>query len=179
MHAWQQCRAHQVSGPRPARRSTDGGAACAAQVDDATLEVTELPVRRWTQDYKEFLEGLIKPEGDRAGAPVLADYREHHSDADVHFSLQLLPGQMGPALAAGLHARFKLTTKVSCGACAAACCALRVLHSRPEPSWRCLAACMHAWAGQQGCAARAMACSDTACEQTAPADVIQLGSDCI
>ena len=89
-----------------------------AQVDDATLDVTELPVRKWTQDYKEFLEGLIRPpEGDKAGgAPVLADYREHHSDADVHFSLQLLPGQMGPALAAGLHAKFKLTTKISCGA---------------------------------------------------------------
>ena len=86
------------------------------QVDDATLEVTELPVRKWTQDYKEFLEALIKPEGDKAGAPVLADYREHHSDADVHFSLQLLPGQMEPALAAGLHAKFKLTTKMSCGA---------------------------------------------------------------
>ena len=28
----------------------------------ATLEVTELPVRKWTQDYKEFLETLIKPE---------------------------------------------------------------------------------------------------------------------
>ena len=88
---------------------------CAAQVDDTTLDVTELPVRKWTQDYKEFLEGLIKPEGDKAGPPVLADYREHHSDADVHFSLQLLPGQMEPCMAAGLHAKFKLTTKMSCG----------------------------------------------------------------
>ena len=26
------------------------------------MQVTELPVRRWTQDYKEFLEGLIKPD---------------------------------------------------------------------------------------------------------------------
>ena len=60
----------------------------ALQVDDTTLNVTELPVRKWTQDYKEFLEGLIKPE-DKAGPAVLADYREHHSDADVHFSLQV------------------------------------------------------------------------------------------
>lgn len=28
------------------------------------MQVTELPVRRWTQDYKEFLEGLIKPENN-------------------------------------------------------------------------------------------------------------------
>ena len=60
----------------------------ALQVDDMTLDVTELPVRKWTQDYKEFLEGLIKPE-EKAGPAVLADYREHHSDADVHFSLQV------------------------------------------------------------------------------------------
>ncbi len=88
------------------------------QVDDTTLEITELPVRKWTQDYKEFLEGLIKPE-EKAGPAVLADYREHHSDADVHFTLQLLPGQMDACLAAGLHAKFKLTNKMSCGARAA------------------------------------------------------------
>ena len=63
----------------------------ALQVDDTTLDVTELPVRKWTQDYKEFLEGLIKPE-EKAGPAVLADYREHHSDADVHFSLQVRCG---------------------------------------------------------------------------------------
>ena len=85
------------------------------QVDDTTLDVTELPIRKWTQDYKEFLEGLIKPE-EKAGPAILADYREHHSDADVHFSLQLLPGQMAPCLAAGLHAKFKLQSKISCGA---------------------------------------------------------------
>jgi DNA topoisomerase II len=33
-----------------------------AQVDEGTLEITELPVRKWTQDYKEFLEELVKPE---------------------------------------------------------------------------------------------------------------------
>ncbi len=34
----------------------------AAQVDDGTVDVTELPVRKWTQDYKEYLESLIKPD---------------------------------------------------------------------------------------------------------------------
>ncbi len=33
-----------------------------AQVGDRTLEILELPVRKWTQDYKEFLEGLVRPE---------------------------------------------------------------------------------------------------------------------
>lgn len=27
-------------------------------VDNTTLRITELPIRRWTQDYKDFLESL-------------------------------------------------------------------------------------------------------------------------
>lgn len=27
-------------------------------VDNTTLRITELPIRRWTQDYKEFLESI-------------------------------------------------------------------------------------------------------------------------
>ena len=38
------------------------------QRDATTLEVTELPIRKWTQDYKEFLETLIKPEDKSAPA---------------------------------------------------------------------------------------------------------------
>ena len=37
------------------------------QTGEATLEVTELPVGRWTQDYKDFLEGLARPK-DKAEA---------------------------------------------------------------------------------------------------------------
>lgn len=29
------------------------------EVDETTLKITELPIRRWTQDYKEFLESII------------------------------------------------------------------------------------------------------------------------
>lgn len=40
------------------------------QRDATTLEVTELPIRKWTQDYKEFLETLIKPEDKNAPALI-------------------------------------------------------------------------------------------------------------
>lgn len=45
------------------------------QRDVTTLEVTELPIRKWTQDYKEFLETLIKPEDKNSPAliEVLSD----------------------------------------------------------------------------------------------------------
>ena len=46
------------------------------QRDATTLEVMELPIRKWTQDYKEFLETLIKPEDKNAPAliEVLSDF---------------------------------------------------------------------------------------------------------
>ena len=50
---------------------------------------------RWTQDYKEFLETLIKPEDK--GAALLTDYREHHSGSHVHFTLQVSLCSMLPA----------------------------------------------------------------------------------
>ena len=33
-------------------------------IDGETLEVTELPVGTWTQNYKEFLEGLLQTFSD-------------------------------------------------------------------------------------------------------------------
>lgn len=32
------------------------------QIGPNTIEITELPVRKWTQDYKEFLDTLLRPQ---------------------------------------------------------------------------------------------------------------------
>ena len=40
-------------------------------VDDDELEITELPLGKWTKDYKEFLEKLIN-DGK------IEDIREYH-----------------------------------------------------------------------------------------------------
>ena len=29
------------------------------QIDDTSVEITELPIRKWTEQYKEFLESCI------------------------------------------------------------------------------------------------------------------------
>lgn len=29
------------------------------EINETTLRITELPIRRWTQDYKEFLESIM------------------------------------------------------------------------------------------------------------------------
>jgi hypothetical protein len=43
---------------------------CLKQTSDSSAEVLELPVRRWTQDYKEFLEAMVRPE-DKAEVQCL------------------------------------------------------------------------------------------------------------
>lgn len=57
------------------------------QLSETSIEVTELPVRKWTQDYKEWLETLIKPE-DKNEAPLLVDYKEAHTDQRVGLGLR-------------------------------------------------------------------------------------------
>ena len=83
------------------------------QIDDTTLEISELPVRKWTQDYKEFLEDLVKPE-DKNAQPLITEYKEHHTDVTVKFLVTLTEEKMREVLAAGLHNKFKLTSKISC-----------------------------------------------------------------
>ncbi len=47
---------------------------------DRQLRVSELPVGVWTQDYKEFLDSLIKNEAVKAEQTnLLRNYTEHHT----------------------------------------------------------------------------------------------------
>ena len=43
------------------------------QLENGDFMITELPLRKWTQDYKEFLEGMVKPEDN--ATPLVADYK--------------------------------------------------------------------------------------------------------
>eukprot|EP00250_Pteridium_aquilinum_P019523 c24465_g1_i1 orf=369-4922(-) len=81
-------------------------------VDETTLRVTELPVRKWTQDYKEFLESMMSPT-DKIKEPFIKDYREHNTDTRVNFEVQLSENNMANALAEGIPKKFKLTTTLS------------------------------------------------------------------
>eukprot|EP00451_Oxyrrhis_marina_P028882 CAMPEP_0204363316 /NCGR_PEP_ID=MMETSP0469-20131031/40281_1 /ASSEMBLY_ACC=CAM_ASM_000384 /TAXON_ID=2969 /ORGANISM="Oxyrrhis marina" /LENGTH=1309 /DNA_ID=CAMNT_0051352055 /DNA_START=28 /DNA_END=3957 /DNA_ORIENTATION=- len=89
--------------------------------ESLTLNITELPVKKWTQDYREFLmdnmevqdkaavrraKAASKKSGDgEEAAPVddgskpalFKDMREHHSHNSVHFELVLSEQQMKEA----------------------------------------------------------------------------------
>lgn len=67
---------------------------------------------KWTQDYKEFLETLLKPE-NKEERPSISDYKEHHTDTTVLFRITVTPDQLREAQDVGLMKKFKLTTSVA------------------------------------------------------------------
>ncbi|ORY32816.1 DNA topoisomerase [Naematelia encephala] len=80
------------------------------KISDTTVEITELPVRKWTQDYKEMLEEMTTGT-DKVPATV-KDYEEHHTDLAVHFKVHMSEAAMKAAETEGLEKRFKMTTTI-------------------------------------------------------------------
>eukprot|EP00752_Nemacystus_decipiens_P012396 g10983.t1 len=104
------------------------------RVDDTTVEITELPVRKWTQDYKQFLESLLvgaedaksketkgKGKGkagdkDKEKTPTrcIKDFKENHTDTSVHFTVTMSMDDLDALEKGdGLYKYFKLETTVS------------------------------------------------------------------
>ncbi|KAI4845057.1 type II DNA topoisomerase [Aureobasidium sp. EXF-8845] len=74
--------------------------------DANTVEVTELPVRFWTQDFKAHLEEIIKAEKTPS---FIKDYSEYNTPEKVHFIITLDDKGMKVALDKGLEDQFKLS----------------------------------------------------------------------
>ncbi|WWD03111.1 hypothetical protein V865_001158 [Kwoniella europaea PYCC6329] len=83
------------------------------KIDDKTIEITELPIRKWTQDFKEMIEEMTT--GTDKVPATIKDYEEHHTESTVHFKLHLNEANMKAAEAEGLDKRFKMTTTLSTG----------------------------------------------------------------
>ncbi len=80
------------------------------QLDDTTLQISELPIGTWTQSYKELLEGMLL--GTEKVPVAIKDYKEHHTDTTVSFTITLTEDQMRDALAVGLDKKFKIETSI-------------------------------------------------------------------
>eukprot|EP00927_Polykrikos_kofoidii_P034300 TRINITY_DN29120_c0_g1_i1.p1 TRINITY_DN29120_c0_g1~~TRINITY_DN29120_c0_g1_i1.p1 ORF type:complete len:1271 (-),score=344.83 TRINITY_DN29120_c0_g1_i1:123-3935(-) len=76
-----------------------------------SLEITELPVRRWTQDYKEFLQGMLSTEGPGTGQ--IEDMKEYHTEGTVHFVITVTEEQMRKLESTGLEKAFKLRSSMA------------------------------------------------------------------
>lgn len=82
-------------------------------LDSTTIEITELPVRTWTQTYKEqVLEPMLN--GTEKTPPLITDYKEYHTDTTVKFIVKMTEEKLAEAKAVGLHKVFKLQTNLTC-----------------------------------------------------------------
>ncbi|VDL96499.1 unnamed protein product [Schistocephalus solidus] len=83
-----------------------------AILDEQTVEITELPVRVWTQSYKEGVLEVMLNGSEKVPASIL-DYKEYHTDATVRFVVRMTPEKLREAEAIGLHKFFKLSTAMT------------------------------------------------------------------
>ncbi|GJS24455.1 DNA topoisomerase 2 [Tanacetum coccineum] len=74
-------------------------------VDDYknALTITELPVRTWTEDYKDFLDSACD----------IKDYEARNHNTSVHFKITMTEDQMNKARQEEFLNKFKLTTTLS------------------------------------------------------------------
>ncbi|XP_074308414.1 DNA topoisomerase 2 [Silene latifolia] len=73
---------------------------------DVKLRITELPIRKWTQDYKEFVENMIK-DG------FIKDEKNLSSNEAVIYDIVLSKRNYNLARQEGLAKKFKLTTSLA------------------------------------------------------------------
>ena len=100
-----------------------------------TLRITELPVRKWTEDYKQMLESMMpgaekdapkgkgKAKKPAAGAKkkaaeeavaLVKSFKENHTDTTVDFTVEMTPeGAAAHRSAAAIEKAFKLEAKMS------------------------------------------------------------------
>lgn len=77
-----------------------------------TVEITELPIKTWTQTYKER---VIEPmfDGSDKKPQLLQDYKEYHTDQTVHFVCKLKPDELDIAERKGIYDVFSLKSAVN------------------------------------------------------------------
>ncbi|KAF2758508.1 DNA topoisomerase II [Pseudovirgaria hyperparasitica] len=75
------------------------------QISDTEIEITELPIRMWTQVFKENLEDILRAEKVPS---FIKDYTEYNTHEKVHFIIKMDDKHMAAALAKGLEDTFKL-----------------------------------------------------------------------
>jgi len=78
---------------------------------ETTIEITELPVKKWTQEYKEFLAKMVEGEEGKAGR--LDDFKEYHTENSVHFSCTGPKESLDAMEKEGLEKVFKLRSSLA------------------------------------------------------------------
>lgn len=81
--------------------------------DDTTLFISELPIKKWTQDYKVFLESMTSSDGKKE--PEIKDFQENHTDTTIAFTITATKENIDAFEKEknGLYGKFKLLGSLS------------------------------------------------------------------
>lgn len=77
-----------------------------SRLGDDWLQISELPLRKWTGDFKKFLEDFMKEDD-----PFITDMKEYHTENRVDFHIRI-PG-LNKYTDGALKKKFKLSTTIS------------------------------------------------------------------
>lgn len=80
-----------------------------AELESNKIEITELPIRTWTQSYKEQVLEVMST-GTEKTPQFITDYKEYHTDATVRFVVTMPENNLRKAESEGLHKAMKLQT---------------------------------------------------------------------
>ncbi|KAH9408120.1 DNA topoisomerase 2-beta [Tyrophagus putrescentiae] len=77
-----------------------------------SFDITELPIHKWTQPYRDtVLEPMLSLQNGQ-GAPLLTDVRSNCTDVTVQFTVEMTAENL-QKVAAGIHSAFKLQTTMT------------------------------------------------------------------
>lgn len=83
-----------------------------SELSDTKVAITELPIKTWTSNYKEMLEGM--QNGSEKQKPQITEYSNYSGDYDVHFEVAMTHEEKRKAeVDKGLHNFFKLQTTLT------------------------------------------------------------------
>ncbi|KAM3727830.1 DNA topoisomerase 2 top-2 [Dirofilaria immitis] len=83
-----------------------------AVINNETIEITELPIRTWTQTYKETILVPMMDGNDKQPA-IITDFKEYHTDTTVKFVIKMNGDKLRACREEGLHKVFKLQSVIN------------------------------------------------------------------
>ncbi|KAF9935286.1 DNA topoisomerase 2 [Linnemannia zychae] len=81
------------------------------ELDDTTIQITELPIKTWTTPYKEQLDAWIA--GTDKSPSWIKDYRDDGTLSRIDLTINLTEENMRKARHEGLESKLKLTSTVT------------------------------------------------------------------
>ena len=81
------------------------------KISDSKLQITELPLGIWTDDYKEFLEGLIDKKKDQKN--YIKDYSDNSTEKHVDITIEFCCGVLNELLCKQIDISGNIPEKVS------------------------------------------------------------------